>query len=93
MYIVLGKEPGYPNSIIMPRTSDPNIQIDPNLGKSNQIKSNQYLLISNQIKLNLQFDLIYLMTSLRTPSQINAWRISEIFFSKIEPRVFLLYWH
>jgi hypothetical protein len=54
------------------RISDPNIQIDPNLGKSNQIKSNQYLLISNQIKLGVQFDLIYLLTSLPLPPHTTA---------------------
>ena len=61
MYIVLGEEQRYPNGVIMPRTSYPNNQIDPNLGKSNQINIYRYQIKSNW---RAQFDLIYLMTSL-----------------------------
>ena len=42
----------------------PNIQIDPNRSRSNQIKSNRPWVYPNQIKLKVQFDLIYLFASL-----------------------------
>jgi hypothetical protein len=53
MHLIMGEKWGYPD-----------IQIDPNQSKSNQIKSNQAHFYPNQIKLNLQFDLIYLFASL-----------------------------
>jgi hypothetical protein len=53
MYLIVGEKWGYPN-----------IQIDPNRSKSNQIKSNSTFSYPNQIKLGVGFDLIYLFASL-----------------------------
>jgi hypothetical protein len=53
MYIVVGEKWGYPN-----------IQIDPNRSKLNQIRSNRSFLYPNQLNLEAQFDLIYLFASL-----------------------------
>jgi hypothetical protein len=53
MYLIVGEKWGYPN-----------IQIDPNRSKSNQIKSNSTFWYPNQIKLGVGFDLIYLFASL-----------------------------
>jgi hypothetical protein len=53
MYLIVGEKWGYPN-----------IQIDPNRSKSNQIKSNPTFSYPNQIKLGVGFDLIYLFASL-----------------------------
>jgi hypothetical protein len=56
MYLIVGEKWGYPN-----------IQIDPNRSKSNQIKSNSTFSYPNQIKLGVGFDLIYLFASLDSP--------------------------
>ncbi len=53
MYIIVGEKWSYPD-----------IQIDPNGPKSNQIKSNRTFLHPNQIKSGARFDLIYLFASL-----------------------------
>jgi hypothetical protein len=53
MHLLVGEKWGYPD-----------IQINPNVFKSNQIKSNRGFLYPNQIKSEAQFDLIYLLTSL-----------------------------
>jgi hypothetical protein len=58
MHLLVGEKWGYPN-----------IQIDPNQSRSNQIKSNRPWFYPNQIKLKVRFDLIYLFASLHPTSR------------------------
>ena len=70
MHLIMGKEWGYPN-----------IQIQPNRSKLNQIKSNRPNLYPNQIKLKVRFDLIYLFTSLLVLLYKTAWEQTAFAFS------------
>lgn len=71
MYIIVGEKWSYPD-----------IQIDPNGPKSNQIKSNRTFLHPNQIKSGARFDLIYLFASLivitKLPLSWSTLRINYI---------------